>query len=135
MSDPQQPSGTGPPLHEPDEPSIKLLAGFGFGLLAAIVIVLFFVGWAFYSYAHRVARIEPPAPRLARIEPPPQPRLQINAPMDLKTMREQEDQHLNTYHWINRPEGRISIPIDRALDYAARNGLPGTPPEKAAGKQ
>lgn len=135
MSDPQQPPSAGPPLHEPDEPSIKLLAGFGIGLFVAIGVVLFFVGWSFYSYQHRVARTEPPAPRLARTELPPQPRLQVNPQMDLRTVREQEDQHLNTYRWINRPEGRISIPIDRALDYAARNGLQAPPSAMGAQRQ
>jgi hypothetical protein len=133
MSNPEHPPVTGAPLHEPDRPSIKLLVGFGFGLFVAIGIVLFFVGWSFWLYQHRVAGSQPAAPRLARTELPPQPRLQVNPQLDLRRMREQEDEHLNTYRWINRPLGRISIPIDRALDYVARNGLP--EPQPAAGTQ
>jgi hypothetical protein len=134
VSNTEQPPGGRARLHEPDQPSIKLLVLFGFGLFASIGIVLFFVGWSFYSYAHRVTRTEAPAPRLARTELPPQPRLQVNPQLDLKHMRAQEDQHLDTYRWVDRPDDRISIPIDRALDYVARHGLP-PPSGKGAGQQ
>jgi hypothetical protein len=123
------------PLHEPDQPSVRLLVVFGIALFVSIAIVLIFAGWSFYRFAGKVSRTEAPAPRLSRAELPPEPRLQVNPQQDLRRMREQENQHLNTYRWTNRPEGRISVPIDRALDYVARHGLPGTRAEAGAGKQ
>jgi hypothetical protein len=53
---------------------------------------------------------------------PPEPRLQMSPQSDLKAMREQERELLNGYAWVDRPGGRVRIPIDRAMEIVATRG-------------
>jgi hypothetical protein len=68
---------------------------------------------------------------------PPQPRLETAPVVDLRKIREAEDQSLTSYGWIDRKNGVVRIPIARAIDMLAERGLPArreTEPEtKAAG--
>jgi hypothetical protein len=50
---------------------------------------------------------------------PPSPRLQITPRLDLVQKREAENTVLNSYAWIERPNGTVRIPIDRAMDLIA----------------
>ncbi len=43
---------------------------------------------------------------------------------DLLEMRTAEDGVLHSYGWVNRREGIVRIPIDRALELVAKYGLP-----------
>jgi hypothetical protein len=47
---------------------------------------------------------------------PPEPRLQVNPQADLHEYLQQQQQALTSYGWISRPEGRVRIPIDRAME-------------------
>lgn len=62
---------------------------------------------------------------LAPMRPlPPSPRLQTIPSTDLKEVREQEDQLLHSYGWVDKNNGVVRIPIDRAMDLLAARGLP-----------
>jgi hypothetical protein len=54
----------------------------------------------------------------------PPPRLQPNPVADMNAFRVQEDLLLNTYGWIDQANGKIHIPIERAMDMVAASGLP-----------
>jgi hypothetical protein len=54
----------------------------------------------------------------------PPPRLQSDPVQDLNTMRAQEELTLNSYGWTGQANGRIHIPIERAMDLLAASGLP-----------
>ena len=45
----------------------------------------------------------------------------------LKQLRATEDALLTTYGWVDRPNGIVHIPIDRAIDLIAQHGLPSRP--------
>ena len=59
----------------------------------------------------------------------PNPQLQFYPPEDLAKFRKKEDATLNSYRWLNRTEGIVSIPIQRAMDLVVQQGEPvlGTP--------
>jgi hypothetical protein len=66
---------------------------------------------------------------------PPEPRLQETPISDLQAMRAAEDRILNSYGWIDKSNGLVRIPIDRAMDLLAQRGLPSrstTGPQSAA---
>jgi hypothetical protein len=67
--------------------------------------------------------------RAARIAPPG-PRLQTDAEGDLRRFRAEEDERLNTYYWINKPEGIVHIPIEQAMRKLATTGISGFPKER-----
>ncbi len=47
-----------------------------------------------------------------------------NVPPQVQQLRTKEQQFLNTYQWVDRSTGVARIPLDRALEIIAANGLP-----------
>ncbi len=65
----------------------------------------------------------------------PQPRLQRTPILDLRAIRTQEDQLLNSYAWVDQKQGVVRIPVALAIDVLAKRGLPALAPVKEAGKK
>lgn len=110
---------------EPDDLDIKLLWRIGIGLLLvlwAIVVVL-------YPFFHfltfdRTGGVEP-AKVLAYIPKlPPKPRNEHLPYLVLEKFRHGEEAGLNTYRWVDRKKGIVSIPIARAMQILAQRGIP-----------
>ena len=47
--------------------------------------------------------------------------------LDLQRFRAAEDEILNGYSWIDRTTASCAIPVDRAIDLLAKQGLPARP--------
>jgi hypothetical protein len=62
--------------------------------------------------------------RLANAPTPPPPRLENAEGEQYAAYRAQSEQRLSQYGWIDRGSGRVSIPIQRAIDVLAERGLP-----------
>jgi hypothetical protein len=61
----------------------------------------------------------------------PTPRLQIdNGDQDITDMHAREDLLLDHYSWVDRQQGKVRIPIARAMELVAQHGLPVAPPEQ-----
>jgi len=56
--------------------------------------------------------------------PAPNPALQPSPRLDLRKWREEEDEAMNSYGWVDRKKGIVRIPVDRAMDLIAQKGLP-----------
>src|SRR5579884_1805139 len=59
----------------------------------------------------------------------PHPRLQtdsLDGADDLQAMRKQEDARLNGYMWVDQAGGRVTMPIDQAMQKIVEQGLPAT---------
>jgi hypothetical protein len=55
----------------------------------------------------------------------PTPRLQTdNGSQDLVDLNRREDLLLDHYSWVNEPQGKVRIPIERAMELIAQRGLP-----------
>jgi len=52
------------------------------------------------------------------------PRLQISSRVDLGQFRANEDLELTNYGWVNRKNGIVRVPIERAMDLVLQKGLP-----------
>jgi hypothetical protein len=112
-----------------------------FGVILALVTVLAMA--ATYGLVRVLGwwerpRLETPASPLATRTIPAEPRLQVNAPKDLKTLQASEQAVLGSYGWVNKEAGIARIPIDRAITLLLERGLP-TPkpaePVKAPAKR
>jgi hypothetical protein len=58
----------------------------------------------------------------------PAPRLQNDDGLqDLADLHAREDLLLDHYSWANRAQGKVRIPIDRAMELVAARGLPAAP--------
>jgi hypothetical protein len=61
----------------------------------------------------------------------PTPRLQIDdGNQEIAEMHAREDLLLNYYSWVDRSSGKVRIPIARAMQIIAQNGLPVAPEEQ-----
>ncbi len=56
---------------------------------------------------------------------------QVNPPEALQELRATEEAVLTTYGWVDRKNGVVHIPIDRAMDLLLQRGLPTRPPDQA----
>jgi hypothetical protein len=88
--------------------------------------------------ARAVLAAPPAAPSIAdgrvesgTLEPPP-PSLLVSEPIVLRAFRQQEDQTLSTYGWIDKSAGIVRLPIERAKALVLERGLPARPAAGAA---
>src|SRR5262249_2500595 len=127
-------------LHEPNTVSILGVVMFLVGLTASIVVVVLLLRGLLIYFDTRKAEEEPPPPPLATgVRLPPEPRLQgapgsAGSPAeDIRRFREQEEQMLDSYGWIDRGNGVIRIPIEQAKKLIEQRGLPAAPPNASQG--
>ncbi len=58
----------------------------------------------------------------------PTPRLQTDdGAQDITDLHAREDLLLNNYSWVDQSQGKVRIPIERAMDLIAQRGLPVAP--------
>ncbi len=61
----------------------------------------------------------------------PTPRLQTDdGNQDLADLHQREDLLLDHYSWVNQQQGKVRIPIERAMELIAQRGLPVAPPSQ-----
>ncbi|PYU36445.1 MAG: hypothetical protein DMG31_00985 [Acidobacteria bacterium] len=64
------------------------------------------------------------APFAAERPLPPPPRVQPNPREDLQNYYQSQQNLLNSYGWIDRQNGIVRLPIDRAMELLLQRGLP-----------
>ena len=101
------------------------IALFGIGVVIAVGLAVVITSLFVHYRELQNARQETPVPRLARErESMPEPRLQVDAPNELRQMRAAEEAALNSYGWVDKEAGVVKIPVDRAMEILAKKGLP-----------
>jgi hypothetical protein len=120
--------------HEVSDVSIRGLIIFLVGLLASLAAVVFAISWMFSFLSMRAQRSDSPPPPLAplRTKGPPEPRLQETPALEMRKMREAEEAALTNTRWIDKQQGIVQIPIDRAMELIGQRGLPHWPAAKEA---
>jgi hypothetical protein len=127
-------------LHEPNTVNIPGVVKFLVWLSVAVMVVaLLMWGLLHYFDIRKAQEAPPPSPLAPEVRAPPEPRLQgapgsVSSPAeDIRRFREQEDQTLNSYGWIDQQSGIIRIPIEQAKKLIEQKGLPATPPGASQG--
>jgi hypothetical protein len=122
-------------LHEPNTVNIPGVVKFLIWLSVAVMVVaLLMWGLLHYFDKRKAQEAPPPSPLAPEARLPPEPRLQgapgsVSSPAeDIRRFREQEDQTLNSYGWIDQQRGIIRIPIEQAKKLIEQKGFPATPP-------
>jgi hypothetical protein len=106
--------------------NVRAVTKFGLGLTGGIILAAFLMWFLFDQFAAREVRRSPQPERMEASNPqkePPEPRLQPNPPMDLKEFRAGEEAILNNYGWIDPEKGIVRIPVARAMELVAKEGL------------
>ena len=55
---------------------------------------------------------------------PPPPRIQPNPALDMQSYLQSQQSLLNSYGWIDRQNGIVRLPVDRAMELLLERGLP-----------
>ncbi|MCU1338270.1 MAG: hypothetical protein JWO19_3851 [Bryobacterales bacterium] len=110
--------------HETTDAPIRAIvfSAIALSVTAALVLAVS-VGVFRYFVAHR-AEVPPNTLVSGDRLVPPAPRVEEHPAIELQTLRQQEDQILSSYGWIDRTAGIIRIPIDRAIDLQLERGFP-----------
>lgn len=60
---------------------------------------------------------------------PPAPRLQASPAHDLEMLAQDEERSLEQYRWVDKDNGIVQVPLEKAIEHVAAHGLPDwTPP-------
>jgi hypothetical protein len=114
------------PLHETRDATVRYIVYFGIGMAVAVAAA-FLVSWSALRFLEKHQSLGSPASPLAKgrtLPPPGLPRLQAHPSQDLKVYLARQEEILNSYGWIDRKNGVVRIPIQRAMSILLRNGLP-----------
>lgn len=129
----------GEEAYEHQDLSAQAIYAFLISLLVGGLII-YFVVWGMYRFMDaRTREHEPPPNPLVRqtktdtrvvapdeIKKFPEPRLEKNERVEINDFRLKEEQTLNSYGWVDEKAGIVHIPIDRAMQLLAQQGLPTT---------
>jgi hypothetical protein len=107
---------------------LGVILKFGIGL-ALLVVVTF---WGAKHFLHGLSRTaadqdQPVSEFALERVVPPEPRLQVDEQRTLEEQRALEQKTLETYGWVDKANGIVRIPMDRAIDLIAERGLPARP--------
>jgi hypothetical protein len=98
---------------------------FAIGLAIVIGAAVIITSLLMQYQAVEHARQQTPVPPLAgERQATPRPRLQVDAPNELRQMRQAEEAVLNSYGWVDKSAGIVRIPVDRAMEILSKKGLP-----------
>jgi len=110
--------------HEQSDVNVRALFGFGLGLVGAALVIHLGVWLVFRAFDARESASGPLRALAAEQTLPPEPRLQVTPRQDLKDLRAQEDEILNSYRWVDKNAGVVRIPIGEAMRLTVQRGLP-----------
>jgi len=113
--------------HEERDVDVRAVAKFGVGITAGVILSVLLMWFLFDRFAAREARLSPQPEPMASSNPqkqPPEPRLQKSPVIDLQEFRAGEETLLGSYGWVDPGKGIVRIPVERALELVAKEGLP-----------
>lgn len=118
--------------------SAKAIVGFLI-FLAIAGVIMHLVLWGLYksfagSYKAETQLASPSVSSTRQMLPKgdpertfPAPRLQADDVADMNKFRVEEEQTLNSYGWVDQKAGTVRVPIERAIQSLAQQGLPTRP--------
>ena len=110
--------------YERSDASASMLAKVG--IVLAVSLVCIFVGivvlFRVFSYLEPLLFEQEPHALAQTRQPGSGARLQLDPPQQKIDMKATEDHVLTTYDWVDRKQGLVRIPIDRAIAILVKQG-------------
>lgn len=110
--------------HELHDVRATSLLWFAAALAAMVVLACAFLIWLFGRFEAGARRHDPVLSPLAESQTPPDPQLEIKPSRNLAQHRAAENRLLHHYRWIDKEQGVVQIPVERAMELVAKEGLP-----------
>ena len=111
--------------YERSDASASMLAKVG--IVLAVSLVCIFVGivvlFRVFSYVEPLLFDQEPHALAQTRQPGEGARLQLDPSQQKIDMKATEDHVLTTYDWVDREQGLVRIPIDRAIAISVKQGL------------
>ena len=113
---------------QPTKPNHELrdirfpIVGISIATLLLIVVLGLVTGFGAYQLLQYETPEERQEPEPAMIPPPP--RVTPDPARQLEALRAITEQQMTTYGWVDRAQGKVRIPVARALEIIAEQGLP-----------
>lgn len=134
----RRPAGRLPPGVDPEDLAAGyelsdmrpgVILGGAIGLVVVVGILLLVVSTLEVVFTGLPPRIGPPVDLIQGLQAaphptPPAPELEAEPGQSLQPYLAAEQQKLSSYRWVDRQAGIAAIPIDRAMDLIAQQGLP-----------
>lgn len=124
-----------PPAYEASQLNLWTIILAGVALVVVVALVHALATLLFGVFALQEAPLEPARPPAAENGELPPIQDEADAPGGLVALRATQTARLQEYAWINPETGVVAIPIERAMQVIAEEGLPdfagraGAPPE------
>ena len=122
--------GSTPPGAQYEHTDINPAIGYNFAIWlgAAMVMSLGIVYGTFWLFEGRQAATDAATqqfPLAAGLEKePPMPRLQTQPFKDVYLLKQGQNERLESYGWVDKENGVVHIPIERAMEVSLERGLP-----------
>jgi hypothetical protein len=110
--------------YEPSNVNGRQLFAFAAGVVGLVVFGVLVSAGVFHFFVQHQSLGPPASPFENARQLPPNPRLQVEAPQDLKEYRAAQDKVLDSYGWVDSNAGVVRIPIDRAMALLLQKGYP-----------
>ena len=116
------------PGYEVSDAKISLPIVGGIALVMLLLVAVLLVAGVFYALvAYHDAKDEGLSPMAASRMPPQGPRLLPDTPDQVEAQSVAERALLTRYSWIDKENGFVRIPLDRAMRLVVQRGLPTRP--------
>jgi hypothetical protein len=112
------PNGAG---HEQSEVSVRLIV-VSLAFLAVATAIVFVLVIGIFRYFYDTYSTEETM-KLTQPVVPPEPRIEVAPWEQLQQLRAKEDHIQSTYAWVDKQNGVVRVPIDRAIELLAAKGL------------
>jgi hypothetical protein len=122
---------------EPSGVQTKVVVGFGvvllvMGAVAMVLMALLFKGFEGVADRSDEASVSAAGLQARQDLVPPAPRLQVYPVRHWKDFEAAESNRLSSYGWMDRSNGVVHIPIERAMDLIEQRGVGPLPAAPAA---
>jgi len=112
-----------PAAHEESDVGFRPMLISGLLLLLGLGLVMGLALWM-YPASLQDQALQHPLPTF------PEPQLQPAPPIDMAAFHTRQLRQLDTAYWTDRAAGRLHIPVRRAMEDVARQGIPDWPSNK-----
>ena len=114
-------------MSEPRDIDTRRVVQVGGGIVLLVLFTLVTMWWLLGWLEREQTAARPAAHVLVDVEAPrqpPAPRLQEHPVADLEALRARENAQLQGYGWVDRANGRVHVPIERAMELLAKGATP-----------
>src|SRR5271155_5622305 len=121
---PKASGGEAGPGYETRDVNVSALLKFAVSLAVVLIVVSFGMKWTF-GYFAKTQTLGPAATPFENERTiPPLPRLQVAPQREIHDYWESQQGIVKSYGWVDRHNGVVRIPVDRAMRILLARGLP-----------